>query len=234
MASVWSAYLDMRLTVAMRQDESVSQEVLTAGRGVPEHRHRRSTPLGLWIALGLIVASVLSVLAIATIVEWTSRTTQADRLLAGVIASEAVMEAAQTDLVDVLTQLEDENLTVEERQELVAELSVITGAGEIAIARAGESIEALTIWPWHNRLLQARDAYLAHNAAWVDYMAAASADPAELVRPQPIVNETFFAARDPLWRAIPLFDPLELRAEVVAIYADSDDNDAEGGGGAPA
>ncbi len=218
----------------MRQDGWVTQEVMTVGGDAPDRGFRREPSLGVWVAVGLVAAAVLSIVAIATMVEWTARTVEADQLLVGVSNSEAVMKAAQGDFAEIFAQLDDETLTEGQRAELVADLSVISQAAEIAIAEAGERVAAVTIWPWHTRLVDAQKAYLAHNNAWVDYMSAASEDPAELVRPQEAVNDTFVAARDPLWRMIPRFDPLDLRAEVVAIYADDEPNGSSGGGGVPA
>jgi hypothetical protein len=49
-------------------------------------------------------------------------------------------------------------------------------------------------------------------------MAAAAEDPAEWFRPQPVVNDTFAEAKDPLIAAVPLFDPLGTLERIELIY----------------
>ena len=125
----------------------------------------------------------------------------------------------------VFAQFEEEGLTENRRQELIAELRAIAERGEASIAEAGAKVAAVRIWPVNERLAQAQVAYLAHNFAWQEYLGRAAEDPAEFVSPQPEVNDTFFEARDPLWQAVPGIDLLDLERRLRVIYASSENGE---------
>jgi hypothetical protein len=174
-------------------------------------------------ALVLITAANLAVAA-----ELGMRSAEADNLVTTVEQSEAAMKATQAEFDEVLSEYDTENLTDEEREQLRAELSGVAKRGEVAIADAGGFVAGLLIMPWHTQLLDAQEAYLAHNQAWVDYMAAAAEDPAEWFRPQPAVNDTFARAKDPLVEAVPLFDLLDTLPRIELIYVTGSDDSGDG------
>ena len=214
----------------MRQDGGVTQDVLAVGSATPRRDIRPGFVIA-WVGVGLVFALSVMTVAVTTIGVWATRTVEADALMTRVQASETVMSRVQEDVAAVFAELEGpEDLNPATRQDLFDQITDIAAAGETAIAAAGSDIANLQISSWNPAIEQARIAYLAHNAAWVNYMAAAAQDPGEILLPQPEVNDTFFAAKEPLWRADPRFDPLELRAEVLLFYAD-DEGDASGGGG---
>jgi len=98
---------------------------------------------------------------------------------------------------------------------------------DLAIERAGVKVADVRVASWSSRVATARTVYLEHNVAWVTYLNAVAQDPAELARPQPAINATFFDARTPLWQAVPAIDLLDLRDRIPVMYADSGSN---GGG----
>ncbi len=213
----------MQSTVPMQQDGQVTQEVLEAG---PRGGRRPGRRPAFWWTLGIAYLVVFSLVASTALVLFAAQTLQADRLITAVEGSERAMGVVQRQVGDVFEELDAEDLTEQQRRELIDELKVIATEGEIAIAEAGERIEQVRIWPINTRLERARETYLRHNVAWVDYMARAAEDPAQFVSPQPEVNDSFFDARAPLWEAIPALDLLDLQARLRVIYAEP-----EGGGG---
>lgn len=216
----------MQPTLPMQQDGQVTQEVLEAG---PQRASRSARRPAFWWTIGITYLVVFSLAASTVLVVFAAQTVQADRLITAVEASERAMGVVQRQVGDVFEEFNSEDLTEERRAELVDELSVIATEGEVAIAEAGEQVAQVRIWPINSRLEEAREAYLRHNRAWVDYMARAAEDPAEFVSPQQEVNDSFFDARGPLWRAIPALDLLDLQARLRVIYAEPEG----GGGGGP-
>jgi len=192
----------------------VSQEVLETGQESP----RRGVPTWVVWTLGIAALVLLTAANVAVAAELGIRSAEADNLVSTVEQSEAAMKATQAEFDEVLSAYDTENLTDEEREQLRAELSDVAQRGGVAIADAGGFVAGLLIMPWHTQLLDAQEAYLAHNQAWVDYMAAAAEDPAEWFRPQPAVNDTFAEAKDPLIAAVPLFDPLGTLERIELIY----------------
>jgi hypothetical protein len=202
----------------------VSQEVLETGQESP----RRGVPA--WVVWTIGVASLVLITVTNAVVlgELALRSVEADNLVTAVEQSEAAMKATQAEFDEVLSAYEAENLTDEEREQLRAELSDVAERGGVAIADAGGFVAGLLVMPWHTQVLDAQEAYLAHNQAWVDYMAAAAEDPAEWFRPQPAVNETFADAKLPLIEAVPLFDPLGTLARIELIYVTGSGDSGDG------
>jgi hypothetical protein len=209
-----SGVADMRAKVVVAQDGHVSQEVLETGQESP----RRGVPTWVVWTVGIAALVLLTAANVAVAAELGIRSAEADNLVSTVEQSEAAMKATQAEFDEVLSAYDTENLTDEEREQLRAELSDVAERGGVAIADAGGFVAGLLIMPWHTQLLDAQEAYLAHNQAWVDYMAAAAEDPAEWFRPQPVVNDTFAEAKDPLIAAVPLFDPLGTLERIELIY----------------
>lgn len=193
----------------------MSQEVLETGRD----RLRGGVPPWLVWTIGAVALVVITVANLAVAAELTVRSIEADGLVRAVEQSETAMKTTQADFDAVISEYDTESLTDEERERLRAELSEVAERGEASIALAGDQVGLVEVLPWHSELLAAQEAYLAHNRAWVDYMAAAAEDPAEWFRPQPDVNMTFADAKLPLVEAVPLFDPLRTLARIELIYA---------------
>ena len=192
----------------------MSQEVLETG----QERPSRGVPSWLVWTVGIAALVLLTAANLVVGGELALRSVEADNLVRAVEQSETAMKTTQADFDEVLSAYDTDNLTDEEREQLRTELSDVAARGEAAIAFAGEGVAEVQIMPWHAQLLDARDAYLAHNQAWVAYMAAAAEDPGEWFRPQPAVNETFADAKLPLVEAVPLFDPLDTLTRIEIIY----------------
>lgn len=145
---------------------------------------------------------------------WWASNVEMDRLVIAIEESEAAMGEV-LDQVDVIFDKIDGDIPANgedldaETIAAVAELATIAVDGEAAIAAAGREIANLNILPWHTDILAAREAYLLHNYAWQAYMQSAQEDPVAFAVPQPLVNQSFIDAQEPLERAIPnppLFD----------------------------
>ena len=202
----------------------MSQEVLETG----QERPSRGLPSWLVWTVGLAALILLTAANMVVAGELALRSIEADNLVRAVEQSETAMKTTQADFDEVLSAYDTENLTDEEREQLRTELADVAAQGEAAIAAAGEGVAEVQIMPWHAQLLGARDAYLAHNQAWVSYMAAAAEDPGEWFRPQPAVNETFADAKLPLVQAVPLFDPLGTLSRIEVIYVTGSGGSGDG------
>jgi hypothetical protein len=214
----------MRHKVVVAQDVRVTQEVLETG----EERPRGGMPSWLVWTVGVAALMLLTAANLVVAGELAVRTVEADNLVTAVERSESAMKATQDEFAAVIAEYDTANLTDEEREQLRSELSDVAAQGEVAIAAAGEGVAEVQVLPWHAQLLDAREAYLAHNRAWVDYMAAAAEDPAEWFRPQQAVNDTFADAKLPLVEAVPLFDPLDTLQRIELIYVTGSED--SGGG----
>lgn len=191
---------------------------------------RPSRGVPAWVAwtLGLVALVLITLANVVVAGELALRSLEADNLVSAVEQSETAMKTTQADFDDVLSAYDTENLTDEERERLSAELADVAARGVAAIAFAGEGVAEVQIMPWHTNILEAREAYLAHNQAWVDYMAAASGDSAEWFRPQPAVNETFAEAKLPLVGAVPSFDFLRTVPRIEFIYVSGSGDSGSG------
>ncbi|MEY3733917.1 MAG: hypothetical protein RL347_1276 [Actinomycetota bacterium] len=202
----------------------MSQEVLETGTD----RSRAGAPPWLVWTIGLAALVMITAANLVVAGELTVRSIEADQLVRAVEQSETAMKTTQADFADVMAEYDTENLTDEEREQLRAELADVAERGGASIAAAGAGVSEVQILPWHSQLLQAQEAYLAHNRAWVDYMAAAAEDPAEWFRPQPAVNETFADAKLPLVEAVPLLDPLRTLPRIELIYVTGSEGAGDG------
>jgi hypothetical protein len=191
---------------------------------------RPSRGVPAWVAwtLGLVALVLITLANVVVAGELALRSLEADNLVSAVEQSEVAMMATQEEFDEALSAYDTENLTDEEREQLRAELSDVAERGGVAIADAGGFVAGLLIMPWHTQLLDAQDAYLAHNQAWVNYMAAAAEDPAEWFRPQPAVNDTFADAKLPLVEAVPFFDFLQTLPRIELIYVSGSGDSGSG------
>lgn len=204
----------MRDTVAVAEDVRVTQEVLEAGPQAP----RRGMPAAVVWALGIGALILLTVANIVAISDFTARTIEADALITAVERSETSMKVTQEEFAAVMATVDPESLTDQQRAALRTELTDLALKSQASIGLAGIGVADVSVLPWHTSITNARDVYLEHNSAWVDYMAAAAADPAEWFRPQAAVNDTFADARDPLIEAVPFVDVLQILARIELIY----------------
>lgn len=202
----------------------MTQEVLETG----QERPSRGVPSWLVWTVGIAALVLLTAANMVVGGELALRSVEADNLVRAVEQSETAMKTTQADFDEVLSAYDTENLTDDEREQLRTELADVAARGEAAIAVAGEGVAEVQIMPWHAQLLDARAAYLAHNQAWVDYMAAAAEDPGEWFRPQPAVNDTFADAKLPLVEAVPLFDPLDTLSRIEIIYVTGSGDSGDG------
>ena len=202
----------------------MSQEVLETG----QERPSRGLPSWLVWTVGIAALVLLTAANMVVAGELALRSVEADNLVRAVEQSETAMKTTQAEFDEVLSAYDTESLTDEEREQLRTELADVAARGEAAIAAAGEGVAEVQVMPWHAQLLDAREAYLAHNQAWVGYMAAAAEDPGEWFRPQPAVNETFADAKLPLVEAVPLFDPLDTLSRIEVIYVTGSGDSGDG------
>ncbi len=202
----------------------MSQEVLETGQESP----RRGVPAGIVWAVGIAALVVITMANVVVAGELALRSLEADNLVSAVEQSETAMKTTQTEFDAALSAYDTENLTDEEREQLSADLADVAARGVGAIAIAGEGVAQIEIMPWHTNILDAREAYLAHNQAWVNYMAAAAEDPAEWFRPQPAVNDTFADAKLPLVEAVPFFDFLQTVPRIELIYVSGSGDSGSG------
>lgn len=190
--------------------------------GAPAHQRRAPQRWIPWVAgVGVFVVTLL--LGGILVADWAWRNAEMQTLLDRVEASEAVMGA----LNEAVGQAFEEHGAGGDRSKLDGELRELAAMAREDIKAAGAEVAALPIAPWHADIERARDAYLQHNAAWVDYMERASRSAAEFIAPQPLVNETFFAAQPFFVEAIPAPDVRDFAARIAAIFALPDELTAD-------
>lgn len=182
--------------------------------------HRRWVPL----AAGVLAFALTLLAGGALVADWAWRTAQMNELLDRVEASEAVMGELQDGVAEAFEEYGGGN----DNQKLDSELRDLAAEAEVEIAAAGAAVAELPIAVWHGDIERARDAYLLHNKAWVDYMTRASEDSAEFLRPQEAVNQTFFDAQAPFVEAVPEPDVEDLLQRVIVIFEVPEDLDSDG------
>lgn len=180
---------------------------------------RRGT--GRWLPPLIGVLSFLLVLGVGSVltIEWGTRNAEMRRLVTAVEASEAAMTQTQISVAEALDAFEASDGGEAAKMELDSTLTAAADEGHRQIEAAGRTVASVDVLPWHTRIIKARDAYLAHNRAWQEYLLRATDDPGEFDREQLEVNSTFEAV-EPLMRGAlpnpPLFD---LEERVDAIFA---------------
>lgn len=174
-------------------------------------KRRRWIP---WVAGGGAFLLTL-VVGGAVVADWAWRNAQMTELLDRVQASEAAMGVLQ----DAATEAIEEHRTGEDPTKLDSQLRELAAQAETNIAAAGAEVAALPIAIWHADIDRARDVYLLHNQAWVEYMARSSQDAQEFFAPQPLVNQTFIDALGVFEQAVPMPDPSGLMDRVREIFS---------------
>ena len=198
-----------------------AMEYLDAGPpesgGAGTVRRRRS-----WVPVVAGVVAFFLVLGTLGLVvgDWALRNAEARQLVTAIEGSERAMTDLQRSVEEAFGPYQGQDrLTDEDQAQLDVELQKVAAAGKAGVATRGSAVEAVAIVSWHPDLRAAREAYLAHNRAWQDYLGKAAEDPSEFARRQEAVNDTFAAAEDPVRMSIPSPDLFGLRARVDAIFA---------------
>jgi hypothetical protein len=156
--------------------------------------------------------------------DWLARNVEMDRLVTAIEASEASMGAAQDQVGAILDELDATDLqgapTDAETAAIVAELAGIAVEGADSIGAAGRAIADVSVLPWHTKIEAAKEAYLLHNYAWQAYMQSAIEDPVAFTVNQPLVNQSFEEAQQPLVDAVPELALFDLSSRVENIFID--------------
>ena len=179
-----------------------------------------------WIPLVAGAVAFLLTLGIGGAVgtDWLARNIEMDRLVSAIEASEASMGTVQGRIAEVFDQLDVDDLegtTADAQSEAAtAELARIAVDGADSIGAAGRKIAAVNILPWHTKIKAAQEAYLLHNYAWQAYMQSAAEDPVALTVDQPLVNQSFEDAQEPLESVVPVVALFDLEARVANIFID--------------
>ena len=164
---------------------------------------------------------IVLVAGLAVTVEWGARNAEMRRLVTAVESSEAAMTTTQVTVAEALDVFDASDGGESAKMELDSTLTAAADEGRRQIEAAGSSVADVEVLPWHTNIADARDAYLAHNLAWQDYLARATDDPAEFDKEQADVNSTFELVEPLMRRALPnpaLFD-LDQRIDVVFVPA---------------
>lgn len=177
-------------------------------------------PLRTWLppAIGAAVFVLVLVASAAFVGDWALRTTAMSALVDRIEASEQAMTEAKEAVDSALAGFD----ATGDRAALDTALRTAASTGLADVTEAGAEVAALTLPPWHVDLGNARSAYLAHNRAWQDYLAAASENPAVLGEPAQDINRTWLQAEPLVRAAVPVPDPLDLGARVAAIFVDDE------------
>lgn len=178
----------------------------------------RNTPWIPWLA-GFLAFVVTLGVGVMVLADWSLRTAEMSIVMARVELSEDAMATAVKEIDAAFEGHSQADATPEERSAFSTELKEIAERGRDAIAVEGANVATTPYMSWHTSIERAIDVYLAHNLAWQAYLDAASQDPGELLRPQPLVDSTFFDAELPLAQAIPFPDVLDLESRLAQIYA---------------
>ena len=170
----------------------------------PPARQPGWLPVLIGLAAFIVTAVALGLVAW----DWTGRNMEMNALVTAVEASEDAMGRTQEDLAATAARLR--TLTSDaQKQRAIDDLVAGAQRGEMRIGSAGEVVGQVPVLPWHADIVEAKEAYIAHNLSWQVYMAAIAADPKVYGTDQPVIDATFMAA-DPLMRAAvpdpPLFD----------------------------
>lgn len=185
---------------------------------------RKPRRAGMIAAVVLLCAAVIC-LGVA-VGEWATRTAEADALVDEIERSEAAMVTAMATVGAVLEQEGTGEGSLSEPAS--AELRAAADAAREEVAAAAEAIAGQPVQPWHTDVLAARDAYLAHNLAWQEYLSRAGADAAAWFIEDSAIESTWnaFTAKFETIVPTPAFGSLPQRVQAII-----DDGDPPGDGG---
>jgi len=189
---------------------------------------RRRTPAWVAVLAGALAFLLILGAGVAVVGDWFARNAQMAALVTAIEGSEDVMMQVQERTDAVFAEYAAiTKPTTQDKLDLNDALAAVAADGAGEIARAGDRVAAVSVLPWETTIVEARDAYLAHNQAWQDYMEAAAVHPIEFTQDQPAVNETFLAAEPAVRAAVP--DPalFDLVPRVDLIFAEQAAEDSE-------
>lgn len=152
--------------------------------------------------------------------DWLKRNTEMRALVTQIEVSEQAMEDTQQAVRDAVDGFQSKTpLTEDDRAAFNELLTDAASAGLREVTRAGDLVASVQALPWHADILEAQRAYLAHNRAWQEYLAAAAQDPSAFAMTPENVNSAFAAAEEPLRSAVPVPDAFGLQAHLDRIFA---------------
>ncbi len=152
--------------------------------------------------------------------DWVKRNTEMRALVAQIEVSEQAMSDTQDAVRDAVDGFATKVPLSPDNQEALDELlKDAASAGLRDVTHAGDLVASVRAMPWHEDVIDAQRAYLAHNKAWQAYLAAAAEDPSQFGITNDDVNSTFAAAEEPLRQAIPVPDAFDLLEDIDQIYA---------------
>jgi hypothetical protein len=184
------------------------------------------------LLLGTVIGSLAVIVLAAGLLDALLRTTEVDRLLTAVEHSEATMYAFDDELTELFASYEGSFDALAEAdaggrtpdidalfEAIDAEVARIAADHHTELAEARAAVHRIALVPWHTAVRSAKDDYLAHADAWLDYYADLAAEPVRLEEPRPEINATFFAAGAAMRRAVPSWADGELHRRVEAVFA---------------
>lgn len=177
----------------------------------------------IWVLLSAAV--LLGSLAVG---EWGAKTQEMNRLVDGIEESEAAM--TQTMAAVALILGPTGSLGEMDAADATEQLKEAADRGLAGVKSAAVQIEAIPIQPWHHEVLAARDAYLAHNEAWQDFLASAAGDASVWLTNDDAIESTWDALDPVLRAAVPTPAILNLDQRVDEILDDGAPADDSGGG----
>lgn len=137
---------------------------------------------------------------------------QMNTLLTKIEASESAMMTVQDSVAKSYAEHAGDQAALD------ASLKEDAKAGVISIGQASHAILDWEPIPLDPKLIEAKQAYLKHTAAWIAYLNAAAEDPAQFEADQPDVDNTFRAFEKKLRDAVPPVALGDLKARVDAIF----------------
>ncbi|MFN8126532.1 MAG: hypothetical protein U0R64_08520 [Candidatus Nanopelagicales bacterium] len=163
--------------------------------------------------------------------DWGTRTWEMNQLLAHIKVSEDAMGTTK----DTIGAIEiPSDATAEQKAEATDKLKAASAQGADEVAHAGDGVAALTFLPWHSEIIHAQAAYLAHNAAWVDYLERGSKEPVSLFGDDNRIEPTWVNAQRAVAAGIPIPALPLIQSAYDSLFTDDQPDDQSGGGGVAA
>ncbi len=178
-------------------DPTVSAEQQSVAK--PSRRYR------MWTAVMLLSFSVAALALFVAAADWGSRNYALNSLLAAVEQSEAEMVATNEGVARISGEFSPaEAADPQQRQQVRADLEQFAAASRSRLAAAGADLPRVWVLPWQEDVIAARDAYMAHHAAWLRYLAEAGDDAAVLFGEYPDIPRTWDTAEKRIRAAVPV------------------------------
>ena len=173
------------------------------------------TPTVVWVSV-LLMVGLLGAFIVA---DWAARVWEMKSLLTAVEGSEAEMVAANAGIVSIVGDADPE--AAEPGLASVGqELQVHARTSRDRVAAAALPVAEAAILPWHSDIAEARDAYLGHNAAWVDHLDRGSRSFGALFDTDEAIASTWRDFGQAVRRAVPRPDPAGIETRLSQIVGD--------------